>query len=121
VEGEARGTGRWALSDGERILEVFHVQDMAYELGDRSYTQGHHSEDMLIAWLPKEKILVNGDLYSPPAEGAQLPAAPTAAQKTLYQNILKLKLDVARHAPIHGRVGTHEEFLKLFANTARTN
>jgi hypothetical protein len=121
VEGEARGTGRWALSDGERILEVFHVQDMAYELGDPSYAQGHHSEDMLMAWLPKEKILVNGDLYSPPAQGAQLPASPNAAQKTLHQNILKLKLDVARHAPIHGRVGTHEEFLKLFANTARTN
>ena len=74
-----------------------------------------------MAWLPKEKILVNGDLYSPPAQGAALPAAPNGAQKTLHQNILKLKLDVARHAPIHGRVGTHEEFLKLFANTARTN
>ena len=121
VEGEARGTGRWALSDGERILEVFHVQDMAYELGDRTYTQGHHSEDMLMAWLPKEKILINGDLYSPPAQGAALPASPNAAQKTLHQNILKLKLDVQRHAPIHGRVGTHEEFLRLFANTARTN
>jgi hypothetical protein len=121
VEGEARGTGRWAMSDGDRILEVFHVQDMAYELGDQSYAQGHHSEDMLMAWLPKEKLLVNGDLYSPPAQGAQQPVEPTRAQKTLHQNILKLKLDVQRHAPIHGRVGTHEEFLTLFANTARTN
>jgi hypothetical protein len=76
---------------------------------------------MLMVYLPKEKILLNGDLYSPPAPGAAPAAAPTAAQKTLHQNILKLKLDVTRHVPIHGRVGTHEEFLKLFAATARTN
>jgi hypothetical protein len=31
---------------------------------------------MLIAFLPKEKILFNADLYSPPAQGAQ-PTAPT--------------------------------------------
>ena len=43
---------------------------MAYELGDRSYAQGNHSVDMLIAYLPKEKILFNADLYSPPAQGA---------------------------------------------------
>jgi hypothetical protein len=32
---------------------------------------------------------------------------------TLYENIRQLKLDVARHVPIHGRVGTEEEFLKM--------
>ena len=51
------------------------MQDVAYELGDRSYNQGNHSVDMLMAYLPKEKILFNADLYSPPAQGA----APAAA------------------------------------------
>jgi hypothetical protein len=80
---------------------------------------------MLIAYLPKEKILFNADLYSPPAQGAA--AAPaTASMRTLYQNIVKQKLDVAQHAPAHGRVGTHEEFMKLVApapasSTARAN
>jgi hypothetical protein len=74
-----------------------------------------------MVYLPGEKLLLNGDLYSPPPQGAPRPAAPTAAQKTLHQNILKLKLDVARHVPIHGRVGTHDEFLALVGNTARTN
>lgn len=32
-----------------------------------------------------------------------------------------LKLDVAQHVPVHGRVGTNEEFVRLFTNTARTN
>ena len=117
VEGEPRSTAKYVVTDGERILEVIKVQDVAYELGDRSYTQGNHSVDMLIAYLPKEKILFNADLYSPPAQGAT-PGPPTPSMRTLYQNIRKLKLDVAQHAPAHGRVGTHEEFVKLVTPTA---
>ena len=93
-------------------LEIFHVQDMAYELEDQSYAQGNHSADMLMVYLPKEKILINADLYSPPAPGAPMPA-PTAGMRTLYQNMRKQKLDVAQHVPIHGRVGTNDEFLKI--------
>src|SRR5580693_2559894 len=98
------GAAKYVITDGERILEVFHVEDMAYELGDSSYAQGNHSADMLVAYLPKEKILINADLYSPPAQNAPTPA-PTAAMRTLYQNMRKQKLDVDRHVPIHGRVG----------------
>jgi hypothetical protein len=75
---------------------------------------------MLMAYLPKEKILVNADLYSPPAPGAQ-PAPPTAAMRTLYENIRKLKLAPAQHVPIHGRVGTNDEFMKMFAGAGKTN
>ena len=107
---------KYAITDGERILEIFHVQDMAYELEDQSYAQGNHSADMLMAYLPKEKILINADLYSPPAQGAPMPA-PTAGMRTLYQNMRKQKLDVARHVPIHGRVGTNDEFLKIVGQT----
>ena len=80
----------------------------------RPYNQGNHSADMLMAYLPKEKILINADLYSPPQPGSQ-PTAPTPAMRTLYQNMSKLKLDVAQHVPIHGRVGTNDEFLKIVA------
>ena len=121
VAGEVRGTAQYGLGDGDRMLQLFHVQDMSYELGDPSLRQGHHAPDMLMAYLPKEKILLNADLYSPPAQGAQVPATPTAAARTLQLNIRKLKLDVERHVPIHGRVGTHEEFMRMFAGAARTN
>lgn len=120
VAGEARGSAKYVVTDGERILEIIKVQDVAYETGDRSYAQGNHSEDMLIAYLPKEKILFNADLYSPPAQGAP-PPNPTASMRTLYQNMKKQKLDVARHAPAHGRVGTQEEFLAIVAKTGQTN
>jgi hypothetical protein len=120
VGGDTRATAPYVITDGVRMLEVFHVQDMAYELGDPSLRQGNHSQDMLMAYLPKEKILYNADLYSPPAQGAAAPA-PNAASKTLYQNIVKLKLDVAQHVPTHGRVGTNDEFMKMFAKTGNTN
>jgi len=97
-------------------MEVFHVLDVAYDLGDPSYRQGNHSNDMLMAYLPKEKILVNADLYSPPAQGAG-PTAATPGMRTLYQNMQLLKLDVAKHVPIHGRVATNDEFVKLIGKT----
>jgi hypothetical protein len=116
VGGDTRGEGKYVVTDGERMMEIFHVQDMAYELGDPSYRDGNHSADMLMAYLPKEKILINADLYTPPDPGAQ-PPVPTPGMKTLYQNILKLKLDVAQHVPLHGHVGTNDEFVKIVTKT----
>jgi glyoxylase-like metal-dependent hydrolase (beta-lactamase superfamily II) len=110
--GPGGGAAKYVITDGEHILEIIHVQDMAYELGDQSYAQGNHSADMLMAFLPKEKILINADLYTPPAPGGPTPT-PTAGMRTLYQNMRKQKLDVDRHVPIHGRVGTNDEFLKI--------
>jgi glyoxylase-like metal-dependent hydrolase (beta-lactamase superfamily II) len=92
---------KYVVSDGTRTLDVYPVQGLL------------HNGTMLIAYLPKEKILINADLYSPPAQGAQPPAAPTASMRTLAQNIQRLKLDVAQHVPIHGRVGTMDEFAKI--------
>ena len=120
VEGAANTTGKYVITDGERIVEVIHVQDMAYELGDPSLRQGHHSEDMLMVYLPKEKILFNADLYSPAAPGAP-PAAPTAAARTLRENLIKLKIEPERHVPVHGRVGTQAEFLAMFSSGTKTN
>src|SRR5690348_3212623 len=100
--GPGGGAAKYVITDGERVLEIFHVQDMAYELEDQTYAQGNHSADMLMAYLPKEKILINADLYTPPQSAA------TAGMRTLYQNMLRQKLDVALHVPLHGQVATNE-------------
>ena len=42
-----------------------------------------------MVYLPTEKILVNADLYGPPAAGAPAPA-PNANMRTLRQNIQRL-------------------------------
>jgi hypothetical protein len=68
---------------------------------------------MLIAYLPAEKILINADMYSPAAPGATPPATPNPSTVSLSRNIQRLKLDVAQHVPLHGRVGTNEEFIRV--------
>jgi glyoxylase-like metal-dependent hydrolase (beta-lactamase superfamily II) len=92
---------KYVLSDGVRTMDIHLVQSLG------------HAQGMLVAYLPKEKILVNADLYSPPAQGAAPPATPTAASLVLNNNIRRLGLDVAQHVPIHGRVGTNDEFVKI--------
>jgi len=112
VGGDTRGEGKYVITDGEHMMEIFHVQDLAYDLGDPSLRKGNHSEDMLMAYLPKEKILINADLYSPPSPGEKPPVV-SPGMRTLYENMVKLKLDVATHVPIHGHPGTNDEFLKI--------
>ena len=54
-------------------------------------------------------------LAAPDATAITLPivGASDVMMRTLQQNMLKLKLDIARHVPTHGRVGSNDEFLKL--------
>ena len=92
---------KYVLSDGTRTMEMYPVTQLA------------HAASMLIAYLPAEKILINADLYSPPAPGAAPAATPNPSTVSLRRNIQRLKLDVAQHVPIHGRVGTNEEFLAV--------
>jgi hypothetical protein len=68
---------------------------------------------MLVAYLPAEKILINADLYSPPVADVQQPPGLARSAAVLNENVKRLKLDVRQHVPIHGRSGTHEEFLKI--------
>ncbi len=112
---------KYVITDGAHEMQVLQVRDVAYELGDPSYRQGNHSADMLMVYLPKEKILFNADLYTPPAPGAQAPATPTPGMRTLSQNIRLQKLDVTQHVPAHGRVGTNDEFLKLVGTTTTSS
>ena len=118
--GGTTSIGKYVVSDDERQMQVWHVQDMAYEIGESyikvpgpSVARGNQSADMLMVYLPKEKILINADLYVPPAPGAP-PAPPSGGMRTLQLNMKKLGFDVAQHVSIVGpRVGTNEEFLKL--------
>jgi hypothetical protein len=77
-----------------------------------------HNSNMLLVYLPKEKILINADLYSPPVRGAQPLATPTPGMVTLNQNMTRLKLDVGQHVPIHGVVGTNDDFVKTVGKSS---
>jgi hypothetical protein len=91
---------KYVISDGVRTIDLYPVQGL------------NHAANMLMVYLPKEKILVNADLYSPPAQGAPAPA-PNPNMRTLQRNIQRLKLDVAQHVPIHGQPGPGDQFAQI--------
>jgi glyoxylase-like metal-dependent hydrolase (beta-lactamase superfamily II) len=80
---ESAGDKR-VLRDGMRTIELHHIENL------------EHSDGMLVALLPKERILFTGD-FNIPAQGQ--PPAPAIA--TLVQNIERLKLDFEHHVLVH--------------------
>jgi len=99
-------TDRYTISDGQRAIELFHIDGLS------------HSDNMLVAYLPQEKILVNADLYGPPAPGAAPPANVSANAIALFNNIKRLKLDIAQHVPIHGNPGPNADFERIVGPAA---
>jgi hypothetical protein len=61
---------------------------------------------------------LNADLYTPPAQGAAPPANVSPNAVALFQNIKRLKLDVAQHVPIHGNPGGNADFERIVGPVA---
>jgi hypothetical protein len=84
-----------------------------FNVGTGSPPYSNHNEFFLVAYLPAEGILINADLYSPPAEGAALPSPAPEGVVALGHIIKEYNLKVTQHVPIHGQPGSHEQFLKI--------
>jgi glyoxylase-like metal-dependent hydrolase (beta-lactamase superfamily II) len=98
-------TDRYSIGDGTQTIELYHVDNL------------NHANDVLVAYLPQSKILVNADLYSPPPAGGNLAAvSPNAV--ALFNNVKRLKLDVVQHVPIHGNPGPHADFERIVGPVA---
>jgi len=80
------------MSDSARTVELHHIQG------------NPHNTAIIMAWLPKEKLLVEVDVYTPLAANATPPATPNPNTVNLYENIQRLNLDVNRIVPLHGRI-----------------
>jgi glyoxylase-like metal-dependent hydrolase (beta-lactamase superfamily II) len=98
-------TDKYTITDGNETIELYHVDGL------------NHSDNMLIAYLPKEKIVINADLYGPPPAGGNL-ANVNANAVVYFRNIKRLKLDVAQHVPIHGNPGSNADFERIVAPVA---
>jgi glyoxylase-like metal-dependent hydrolase (beta-lactamase superfamily II) len=72
------------LRDATRTLELHHVEQL------------EHSDGMLIAYLPKERILFTAD-FPVPVPGQ--PVNPSTA--TLIENVTRLGLDFDRYVTVH--------------------
>jgi len=85
------------MTDGSKTLAIYH------------YPGNMHNPGMLMVYLPKEKILIEADSFSPPA--APLTSPPNALPNLIhwYETVQRLKLDIEQIVPIHGRVTTMDE------------
>lgn len=84
------------LKDASMTMEVYHIAG------------NPHGDALLMAYFPKERVLVEADAYSPP--GAYQPYAAN-----LLENIQKRKLRVDRIVPLHGPIVPYADFLKSVA------
>jgi glyoxylase-like metal-dependent hydrolase (beta-lactamase superfamily II) len=82
---------KYVLTDGKQTIEVYGTG------GDI------HTKEYTLIYLPKQRILVEGDAYSPGPPDAPPPATPPPNAVTLNDEIQRLKLNVTTIAPIHGR------------------
>ena len=91
--------GSRMFTDGSRELMLYH------------YAGNMHNSGMLMAFLPKEKILIEADSFTPPARVGDPPTA--IANLVHFSNAAeRLRLDVEQVIPIHGRLTTLEELRK---------
>ena len=107
VEGVA---DKRVLTDGTHTVELHRLQNF-----------GHH-DAMLIAYLPKEKVVIEADGYNPQPTTATPPNPPSPYTVSLVDNIRRLKLDAQRIVPIHypadNRVVTMDELTKWIQRPA---
>ncbi len=88
------------LSDATRSLELHHIQGSPHNTG------------IVMAWLPKEKVLIEVDVFNPLAPNAPPPSVPNPGMVNLYENIQRLNLEVDRIAALHGRMVTLADLKK---------
>ncbi len=90
------------LTDGNHVIELHHVKG------------SNHVASLLMAYLPKQKVLVQADGFNPPATLG----APVQSRNAgnMLENVERLKLDVETVIPVHypadGRKVTMAEWLK---------
>ena len=83
--------GKRVFTDGEQVVEL-------YDIGPTS-----HAKEMLVAYLPKQKLLYQGDLFFAPFDD-KIPVGPAQPLTAEFGAWLKKSgLDVERIAAVHGK------------------
>jgi glyoxylase-like metal-dependent hydrolase (beta-lactamase superfamily II) len=87
------------LTDGTRSVELYQV------------VGNSHHDGIVMAYLRKEKLLIEADVFTPLAAGAEPPKVPNPQAVNLEANVRRLGLDVDRIVPIHGRIVPYSDLL----------
>lgn len=99
-------TDKKVLSGGGRTIELHHLRG------------NPHNDAILVAYLPKEKMLIEVDVFAPTTGNAPLPAVARQFAENLYDNVTRLKLDVAPLVPLHGRMGTWADLVAALGKSS---
>ena len=100
--------GKRVVTDGEQTVELIDVGP------------NPHAREMLIAYLPKQRVLFQGDLFFLPNNDAPVgPPQPTTI--SFAQKLKEKGLAVDRIASVHGRTATMADFLKALDGNAVRN
>lgn len=96
--------GKKIISDDQNTVEIYQIGPI------------YHSEEMLLVYLPRQKLLFQSDLFNPikPEISSTLDDPWHGIHRSdtlsLAEAIEKLNLDVEKIAGSHGRISTIEEF-----------
>jgi glyoxylase-like metal-dependent hydrolase (beta-lactamase superfamily II) len=96
-------TDRLRLDDPVHPLELYAIQGSG------------HNDVMAMVYLPRDRVLVEADVWTPTPAGAPPPTVVNPLWVNLYDNVRRLNLDVQRVAPLHGGV---QDFATLRAAVA---
>ena len=95
---------KYVLTDGERSLEIYWVHDAG------------HTANLLMSYMPKEKLLFITDVFNVWYDGPHFndppPGLVTPYYAALGDNLKRLNLDVERIAPCHGKEVVSVDLLK---------
>jgi glyoxylase-like metal-dependent hydrolase (beta-lactamase superfamily II) len=86
------------LQDSAMTMTLYHIDGSP------------HADTLLMVYFPKQKLLVQADVYTPGSA-----VQPYAAN--LIENVKKRNLQVDRIVPIHGTIGPYSDLLKTQATT----
>ena len=94
---------KYVISDGDRRLEIYWVQGAG------------HADNLLMSYLPKEKILFITDVFNQfgePRPNDPPPGIVSPYYAALGENLKRLNLDIERLAPSHGKEVVSIDVLK---------
>ena len=84
--------GKRVFTDGKRNVEVHFIEGSVHAVGFN------------MVYLPAEKLLIEADAFTPGTPNSPTPARINDNHKALVDNMDRLKLNVERILPLHGRV-----------------
>jgi glyoxylase-like metal-dependent hydrolase (beta-lactamase superfamily II) len=89
--------GKRVFTDGKQTLELIDIGPSP------------HAAEMLVAYLPKEKLIFQGDLVNLPNSGKFMPTTVNDTTLHFFDWVAKSGLDVQRIAAVHGPSTTLED------------